>query len=153
MMTHNRPAQAFEALKSILNQSNQNYQITISDNSSNSDFQELVRSTLEQNAKLRKINYIKRSQVYSAIEHWNVCLAEISTEYFCLFHDDDLMLDNFVGDFWIAQKKFPNAVAIGCNAILRKIDEPDKPYFRSKNNYITGITAKDLFAKYFSPFL
>jgi glycosyltransferase involved in cell wall biosynthesis len=150
MMTHNRPAQAFEALKSILNQSNQNYQITISDNSSNSDFQELVRSTLEQNAKLRKINYIKRSQVYSAIDHWNVCLAEISTEYFCLFHDDDLMLDNFVDDFWIAQKKFPNAVAMGCNAILREIDGPDKPYFKSKNNYITGITAKELFAKYFS---
>lgn len=150
MMTHNRPTLAFAALESILNQSNDNYQITISDNSSNSDFQELVHSTLERNANLRKINYIKRTQVYSAIEHWNVCLSEISTEYFCLFHDDDLMLNNFVDNFWVAQKKFPNAVAIGCNAILRQNGEPDKPSFWSKNNYITSITAKDLFAKYFS---
>lgn len=150
MMTHNRPFQAQAALASILNQSNKNYQIIISDNSSNSDFQELVRPDLEKNLESKNVHYIKRSKVHSAIEHWNVCLSEISTDYFCLFHDDDLMLDNFVDDFWRAQKKYPNAVALGCNAILRQMNEPDKNYFRDRNDYIANISGKDLFAKYFS---
>jgi len=105
-MTYNRPTQALEALRSILSQSDQNFELIVSDNSSDLRFKDLFYEALSSESMFATVTYIKREVVYSAIEHWNICLSEISSDYFCLFHDDDLMLANYVNDFGLRKKNF-----------------------------------------------
>jgi len=149
-MTYNRPIQAMEALRSILSQSNQAFNLIVSDNSSDFRFKDVFHNAMSADPRFASVKYIKREIVYSAIDHWNKCLSEISSDYFCLFHDDDLMLENFVNDFWVAQNKFPQAIAFGCNAILRTLGESDKNYYKSTKSYVRIIDPKELFTKYFS---
>lgn len=149
-MTHNRTSQAFEAILSVLEQKNHNFKLTVSDNSDTDNLGKLIQSNIQKNLSLSKVNYIKRPRPLPALEHLNLCLDEVDSDYFCLFHDDDLMLPNFVSKFIDAQNKFPHAAAFGTNAIAEKNGIRGKPFFQSIGDYTVGITPKKLAAKYFS---
>jgi glycosyltransferase involved in cell wall biosynthesis len=150
LLTHNRTQQAFEAILSILGQAGQDFELIVSDNSEGDSLGDLIQSSIKNNPALSRVIYIKRPQVLPALEHVNVCLGEVVSDYFCLFHDDDLMLPNFVENFFKAQNLFPNAVAFGANAIAEKNGVSEKHFFQSVGSYTTGITPKKLAEKYFS---
>ncbi len=150
LLTHNRTNQAFEAILSILGQPSQNFELIVSDNSDDNGLGDLIRSNIKNNSALSRVIYVKRPQVLPALEHVNVCLNEVSSDYFCFFHDDDLMLPAFTENFFKAQNLFPNAVAFGVNAIAEKNGVCGKPFFQSVGLYTVGITPKKLAEKYFS---
>lgn len=104
LLTHNRPAQAIEAIKSVLSQADSRFRLVVSDNSDNDDLRRLIEDT-------KSLAYIKRPAALSGIDHGNLVLSEISNgasdSYFTLFHDDDLMLPNYVESFWRAWNSFP----------------------------------------------
>jgi glycosyltransferase involved in cell wall biosynthesis len=142
-VTHNRPKQAMEAIESILAQTDKNFRLVVSDNSSSYELRNLVGSSIG-------FEYIKRAQVLSGIDHGNQCVSEIKTDYFTLFNDDDLMLPNFVRDFWTAQSLFPEAVAFGANAIVENHGNVSGLSFKAARPYIGPISPNDLLRRYFS---
>lgn len=150
LLTHNRTKQAFEAILSILNQTNPDFELTVSDNSDTDSLGDLIKSNTQKNPSLLRVVYIKRPKVLPALEHVNLCLSEVVSDYFCFFHDDDLMLPNFTSKFFMAQSQFPAAVAFGANALTEKNGVSGKPFFQSVGFHTVGITPKKLTERYFS---
>lgn len=143
LLTHNRPIQAIEAIESILTQLDRRFQLIVSDNSSTDELRYLIGDRQD-------ILYIKRPTMLSGIDHGNLCLSEIQSDYFTLFHDDDLMLPNFVKDFWRAQSLFPEVVAFGTNAIVERHGISSGLSFKSAKPYVGPISSNDLLRRYFS---
>ena len=150
LLTHNRTSQAFEAILSVLEQTKHDFELTVSDNSDTDSLGSLIQSNIEIKPSLSRVIYIKRPKLLPALEHFNLCLDEVSTDYFCLFHDDDLMLPSFVENFFKAQNKFPHAAAFGNNAIAEKNGVKGKIFFQSVGPYTIVLTPKVLAEKYFS---
>lgn len=147
LLAHNRPEQALQAIKSILAQSNSEFELVVSDNSDNDQLRHLLIDH-------KDLAYIKRPRVFSAIEHGNLVLSEITTnnkfDYFMLFHDDDLMLPNYVAEFKKAQALFPNAIAFGANALIERDGVQKGVSFQSAKSYIGPISPNQLLRRYFS---
>jgi len=122
LLTHNRPYQAYEAIRSILAQSDHRFKLIVSDNSSSDELKNLLGADLI-NLPPLKFKYLKRDKVYSVVDHGNLCLDEVDTSYFCLFHDDDLMLPNFVANFWSALRDYPALNSCGMNAFIEKAEK------------------------------
>lgn len=111
VLTHNRGELLLETIESILNQTCNDFKFIVSDNSSNDETMRL----LEERGYLGKFEYRKRDKEYPSMEHFNLCLSEVDTTYFVLFHDDDVMLPDYVEKMYsmIFETKY---VAVGCNA-------------------------------------
>lgn len=116
--TYNRPNLILKSLNSVLRQSFLDYKITISDNSTN----DLTKKIFE-SFKNDKVYYKKREQTFSGIEHLNIILNEIDSEYFIIFHDDDIMHPNMLQNLYNFLTQNDSLVAVGCNA---KVDNYQK---------------------------
>lgn len=92
--THNRLNYLPETLDSVLKQKLEDkyaLSIVISDNSTNSDTEKYFSSNIYPN-----VTYTKRTPSVSMVEHFNIILKEIDTDFFMIFHDDDVMEENMV---------------------------------------------------------
>ena len=145
LVTHNRPHDAIRAINSILGQDNPRFDLVVSDNSSNRELAELIT------ADYPNVEYRKRDSALTALEHFNLCISEVKSEYFSLFHDDDLMLPNYVSSFWLAQRQFPKAIAFGGNALIEHNDHVIGVAFKAAADYEVINCPDELAAKYFSP--
>lgn len=110
ILTHNRGEMLLETIYSVLNQDCKDFNIVVSDNSSNNKTFELLKN----NGILDKLDYRKRDKEYTSFDHFNLCLNEVKTKYFMLFHDDDLMMAEMVSTLYqiINNSEF---IAVGCN--------------------------------------
>jgi glycosyltransferase involved in cell wall biosynthesis len=117
LVCHNRPDDARRAITTILKQSDLNFTFIVSDNSSD----DCVSKMIEQ--YFPSLCYVRRQPVMPALEHFNCCIAEVKTNYFCLFHDDDLLHFNFISEMKGLIRSTPNAIAWGCNAQIEKHGE------------------------------
>ncbi len=147
-MTHNRPYQAYEAIESILAQIDQRFRLVVSDNSLDDQLKFLIDSNLS-GLPDSKLRYLKRDRVYNVVDHGNLCLGEVDSNYFCLFHDDDLMLPNFVANFWEVLSGYPDLASCGMNALIDKRNECKKLFFQHYLKYVGPISSKNLVERYF----
>lgn len=86
-----------------------------------------------------------------ALDHFNRCVDEVTTDYFCLFHDDDIMEPNFVEKMIKCLTKYPQAIAVGCNAKITINDRlQPRTSFRSLREYEVVATPRSLARRYFS---
>jgi glycosyltransferase involved in cell wall biosynthesis len=117
LLTHNRPHYLQIALQSVLDQvpTNYNLSITVSDNSDNSHTKDLIE------IQFPFVDYIKRDTNLSSANHFKAVMNEAGGDFLVMFHDDDIMLDNYIDIMLKAFERNPRASAVGCNAIL--IDE------------------------------
>jgi glycosyltransferase involved in cell wall biosynthesis len=147
LLTHNRPILAIQAIKSILAQTDRRFKLVVSDNSDTDELRPLI-------GDLKGFTYAKRLQSLSGIDHGNLVLNEItahdSFEYFSLFHDDDVMLSNYVSEFWKAQALFPEAATFGANAIIERHGIGSGLSFKAARPYIGPVSPNDLLRRYFS---
>lgn len=143
IVTRDRHLQALDAIKSVLSQNCDNYRLIVSDNSRENYLQNCIEKFSN------KLKYIRRSGLLSALEHFNACISEVDTKFFALFHDDDLMFSNFVESFWSAYSKFPNAIAYGSNAIIKKGERYLGEAFKAPLRYVGPVNAIDLGCRYF----
>jgi hypothetical protein len=136
-----------EAIESILAQTDRQFDLVVSDNSDTNALHDLLGDD-------RDLVYIKRAQVLSGIDHGNLVLSEIAKntqcEYFTLFHDDDLMLPNYVAQFCKARTLFPDACVFGTNAYIEHQGIRDGLSFQSARPYLGPITPNQLLRRYFS---
>ena len=130
---------------SVLGQSCQTFKLIVSDNSSNDDVERMVRS------EFPDIQYMRRSPMLKSSEHFIRCIEEARSEYFCLFHDDDVMSPDFVDVMQKCMHAHPAAIAIGCNARIENFGKLDpRTSFRSYRDYELIAHPRDLAARYFS---
>lgn len=86
--TFNRGKYIKQTVKTLLNQTHKNICITVVDNASVDDTEEIVRSIIDS-----RINYIKNEINIGAINNFNKCI-DISLanndQFMCIFHSEDL---------------------------------------------------------------
>ncbi|MDI1246507.1 MAG: glycosyltransferase family A protein [Rhodoferax sp.] len=145
ILCHNRPDDARLAIRSVLAQSDKAFSLTVSDNSSNDEVQCMIQN------EYPDVHYVRRLPMLPALEHFNRCIDEVQTGYFCLFHDDDLMGADFVAGFSEYLQKFPEMIAYACNAHIESFGKlQQKLSFLSCRNTETISSPRVLAARYFS---
>jgi hypothetical protein len=144
IICHNRPGQAKEAIQSVLNQNSSDYLLIVSDNSSDDTVEEMVRTHFP------PVVYRRRSSALPALAHFNACISEAAADYFCLFHDDDTMREDFVSNVVEAIALHPTAVAFGTNACVTNIPANTKGLsFLCLGRFEQISSPADLFRRYF----
>jgi len=145
ILCHNRSDYARQAIQSVMDQTFQNFKLIVSDNSSNDDVMHMVKD------EFPEIIYIRRMPMLEVMEHFNRCIEETNTDYFCLFHDDDVMNPNYVDSMMKYAHEFPGAIALGCNAYVEKFGKLEsRTSFRYFRKYELINTPLELARRYFS---
>jgi hypothetical protein len=98
-----------------------------------------------------EISYIRRSSALKHLEHFNLCIEEVQSDYYCLFHDDDLMSPDFVDVMLNFIDNYPAAAAYACNANIETNGKLEpRSSFRSFREYELIETPRNLAERYFS---
>lgn len=145
VLCHNRPDFLRQTLHSIRNQHDRDVELIVSDNSSNDEVEQMMR------AEFPQVEYRRRQPMLKPQEHFNRCIDEAQGEYFCLFHDDDLMHPEFVGHMKAAMDADHRLAACGCNALIETMGriEP-RTSFRALGKLEHIGSARDLARRYFA---
>ncbi|WP_455668151.1 glycosyltransferase family 2 protein [Phocaeicola sp.] len=117
ILTRNRPKYLDLTLSSVLKQTYLNLEVIVSDNSTENETYNMLKKRIS-----NRLRYVKRIPDYiNAVDHFNKILSEVTSEYFIMFHDDDLMEANMVFKLVQFLNNNPNCVAACTNAY--NIDE------------------------------
>jgi glycosyltransferase involved in cell wall biosynthesis len=145
ILCHDRPDFARQAILSVVRQNCQSFTLTVSDNSSNDDVENMIKG------EFPGIHYIRRTPMLKPLEHFNRCIDETQTDYFCLFHDDDVMSPDFVEIMRKCLSVYPTAIACGCNAKIESFGKLEtRTSFRAIRDYELITTPRNLARRYFS---
>lgn len=145
ILCYNRPEFARQSILSVLGQTIQEFKLIISDHSSNDEVEKMVRQNFPD------ITYIRRSKKLKHLEHFNLCIDEVKTEYYCLFHDDDAMAASFVQTMLKFIADHPYAVAWASNAYIETNGKIEKRLsFLSHRKYEVFNGPTRLAKRYFS---
>ena len=148
LMSYNRPEYVADALRSVLNQSYSPIEIIVSDNSTNDLVQKKIQS--EFSNELAKVRYFRRQPSLSMAGHWNQIISEVTSSYFMMFHDDDIMKSNCVEDLVFALEKNKSAVASAGNAqIIRSTNLTDEVHNKNLHVDINFANVFDFGQRYF----
>lgn len=110
-MARDRPQYIMRSINSIFNQTFQNFNFIVSDNSATNEVQNII---VNNNIKDPRFTYIRRCQPFeSGIDHINAIHHEVQTQYYIIFHDDDIMLPEMVGQLYETIKEDNKIVAVG----------------------------------------
>ncbi len=132
-------------LESILQQHYHNFRIIISDNSTNCETKLFIEKEYYNHPK---ITYIKREKEYDLIEHWNKILSEVDSDYFMIFHDDDIMHPNMIKSMLDIITKDKSIAFIASNARIIKNNKIQHLHNLPKENTIRLHKGIDLFKAY-----
>jgi glycosyltransferase involved in cell wall biosynthesis len=130
--TYNRPQMVGVAIDSVLSQSFKDLEVIVSDNSTNDQTQNKIEASY-----LSELTYIRRTPPLSPADHGNKILGEVDSDYYMIFHDDDIMLPNMVSSlvkhFDYSYDK--NILAVGANAFIMKNNIKTNQRFRKHINH------------------
>lgn len=142
---YNRPALAKLAIESVLGQTNRAFRLVISDNSTTDELFRLVQT------EFPTVEYRRRLPSLPALEHFNMSISEVDTDFVCLFHDDDIMEAEFAEVMLKTIAEHPQAVAYGCNAVTLDDDVVRKgSFFETDDEYVVVNGPRSLAGRYFS---
>jgi len=145
VLCHNRPDDARQAIASVLAQTDRDFTLTISDNSSDDSVEQMVKQCFP------SVGYVRRTPMLSVQDHFNRCIDDTtSSDHFCLFHDDDLMDPGYVATMRGAAVAHPQAIAIGCNARTETCGVvQSRPFFQTRHAQQCISGARDMAYRYF----
>jgi glycosyltransferase involved in cell wall biosynthesis len=127
--TYNRPSLILKSITSALNQDFDSYEIIISDNSTNEYTESIVKKIHD-----NRLIYKRRKPSLPAIDHLNEILKEVTSDYFMIFHDDDMMYSNMLKELYKNITANKNVIAVGGNArIITPSIFPNKLMLNSRN--------------------
>lgn len=145
ILCYNRPDYARQSIQSVLNQTNQSFKLIVSDQSSNDAV------TLMMKEEFPNVDYIRRPSTVKHLEHFNLCIEEARSDYYCLFHDDDIMYPNFVEVMHKLLLDYPTAAAYGCNAKVERCGKLEpRLFFRSFRKHELIDSPRNMAERYFS---
>lgn len=112
ILSYNRSSYLREALNSVLSQTFISMiDVMVSDNSTNDDVQRMM------NTEYPAIRYVMRKPSLPPDQHFKVVIGEVTSQYYMIFHDDDIMLPNMVESLYIMISNKPTVVAVGANSL------------------------------------
>lgn len=89
--TRNRPNFLQQSLESVLNQTYKNTRILVLDNNSETDLLPIINKSND-----NRVSLVKNSKDIGIIGNWNKAIELCTTKYLSIFHDDDIMLPEFI---------------------------------------------------------
>jgi glycosyltransferase involved in cell wall biosynthesis len=110
--TYNRPEFILKSVQSALNQNFNSFEVVVSDNSTNNKTKDII-SKIDNN----RLIYKKRNPSLNVFDHFNAILNDVSSDYFVIFHDDDIMHSQMLNTLHKAFHNETKTIAIGANAI------------------------------------
>lgn len=113
LATYNRPHLIEKVIESILHQSFNSFELVVSDNSTNDETKVII-----ENKYLDQVKYIRRASTSN--DHFNLILKDVDSEYFMIFHDDDIMHFNMLETLFNKIDINKKIIAIGSNARVIK---------------------------------
>ena len=89
--TYNRAQWLGRAIESVLAQTYRDFQLIVSDNCSTDETADVV-------ARFRdpRLRYVRRQRHLGLNEHYNLCVAEVASEYFLIVPDDDELMPDAI---------------------------------------------------------
>ncbi|MDP3398295.1 MAG: glycosyltransferase family 2 protein [Bacteroidales bacterium] len=142
--TYNRPKTALKTVESVCKQSFKDYELIISDNSTDNQTKEIFA-----NYSYSNIKYIKREPSLTAIDHFNRILFEVTSDFFMIFHDDDIMHDNMLECLYNAIIKNEEIISVGSNAfIARNGNISNKKLFKASRRNLVLTNPIDVAKQY-----
>ena len=145
ILCYNRPDFAKQSILSVLGQTSQKFNLIVSDHSSNNEAEEMVKQNFPD------VTYVRRPSSLKHLEHFNLCISEVKDDFYCLFHDDDVMEPNFVEEMLEFIWHHQDTAAFACNAYIETNGEIEKRLaFLSYKKYEKFDTPKRLAERYFS---
>jgi glycosyltransferase involved in cell wall biosynthesis len=125
--THNRPKLVLNAINSVLNQDFDSFEVIVSDNSSNDETENLILRF-----KNKQLTYKRRKPSMPATDHLNTILKEVTSEYFMIFHDDDIMHKDMIKLLYATIVNNNDVIAVGSNAEIIRNGKREKKYFNKR---------------------
>ena len=148
LLTRNRNTLAAQALKSLATQSFTGYKLLVSNNSDDDSFESIARNTC---ARFADFSYIRRNPCLSSEDHFKQVLQEINSEYFVLFHDDDIARLDFISTLLSFITQHPEVAAVACNGVINNDGRVGrKSMFFSNGEVVLISNSEDLILRYFS---
>lgn len=143
-MTYNRPDCVLNAIESVRKQTFTDFTLIVSDNSTNRLTEELIRETYSS----PDFVYIKREPSVGGIEHLNLILSEVTSDYFMIFHDDDVMHVNMVESLYNKIQENESYVAVAGNAYIINTRKRAKRIFNNFKQDVCVLTEHDMCVRY-----
>lgn len=109
--THNRPILVISAIQSALKQNFDSFEVIVSDNSTNEETGEVIKQFEDD-----RLIYKRRTPILSSSDHFNAILQDVTSDYFMIFHDDDIMYFNMLKYLFDIISERKEIIAVGANA-------------------------------------
>ena len=109
--TYNRPILVEKAIRSALAQDFDSFEVIVSDNSTTDETESMISVVYA-----GQLIYKRRKPSLLPIEHLNAILEDVTSEYFMIFHDDDLMHTNMVKELYNTLISNTDLISVGANA-------------------------------------
>ena len=151
LVTYNRKEYLKFALESVLNQSYENFTITILDNCSTDGTKEYVESIID-----KRIKYIRHEKNLGGLANIAYAFEHSEGEYFAVFHDDDILHPTLLEEEIAYLEDHDECVAVSClsnniddvgnytketNEVVHQIrNYSDKQFFREYMNNQKSLT-------------
>lgn len=113
--TYNRPTLVLNAVNSVLQQDFSSFEVIVSDNSTNDQTESILKKISD-----TRFSFKKRKESLPVIDHLNAILQDVTSDYFMIFHDDDIMNRNLLSTLYNKITRDSNIIAVGSNAIFIK---------------------------------
>jgi len=113
--TYRRPKLLKRAILSVLNQTYSNFQVCVYDNASGDKTADIVKELAKKDLRVK---YYCHSYNTGSFNNLDFGLKQISTPYFSILSDDDILLPNFYEEAIKGFKKYPEAGFIATQTII-----------------------------------
>jgi glycosyltransferase involved in cell wall biosynthesis len=146
IMSRNRPSYLLEALESCLSQTYCDVQVIVSDNSDHDEVRLLLQD------RYPSVLCRARRPVLSAIDHFNQIISEVEAPFFVVFHDDDVLMPDYVSSVLNVFESHPEASAIACDAHILFGQEKTKKRMAGVMDEMIRIKSPIDFLRYYFSF-
>ncbi len=145
ILTYNRASYLRESIGSVLASSFTDFTLTVVDNCSTDDTEQVVKSFDDP-----RLHYVKHPENIGGINNINSAIKMSTGDYIVLFHDDDLMKPDMLKTEYEYLEKFPEAGCVSCLTTNFTVDgkyDDMKATYEGEYKLYTG---RELFDAYFA---
>jgi hypothetical protein len=142
ILSHNRPDYLIESVQSVVEASRFlpkeiEFLIEVSDNSDNDKCFNAI------SGKFKEVNIVSRIPVLSPISHFKNVISEADADFLVIFHDDDIMENNFLVNLYNLIVHDNSIAAVAGNAYYMRSNRITKSTFLDKKLNFTAIDTLD----------
>jgi glycosyltransferase involved in cell wall biosynthesis len=116
--TYRRPRLLVRAVRSVLRQTVQDFQVIVYDNASGDETGAVVAELAARDARVR---YYRQERNLGPDANFNFAMSRVETEYFSMLSDDDLLMPYFYEQALAGFVAYPSAVSIASPLLM--VDE------------------------------